>query len=90
MPQKKNPDPVEIVRGKAGVMLGELVSVLATLKGLPLGYNRDLQESKPPAIKVAKELSNCLAVMTVALQNLTVNGENTMKAAIRNDHHRPG
>lgn len=81
MPQKKNPDPVEIVRGKAGVMLGELVSVLATLKGLPLGYNRDLQESKPPAIKVAKELSNCLAVMTVALQNLTVNGENTMKAA---------
>ena len=81
MPQKKNPDPVEIVRGKAGGMLGELVNVLATLKGLPLGYNRDLQETKPPAIKVAKELSGSISVMIVAIENMTVNAEATLKAA---------
>jgi argininosuccinate lyase len=81
MPQKKNPDPVEIVRGKAGGMLGELVNILATLKGLPLGYNRDLQETKPPAIKVSKELSGCLTVMTVAISSMTVNAAVTHKAA---------
>jgi argininosuccinate lyase len=42
MPQKKNPDPIEIVRGKTGLFAGELVNLLMTLKGLPLGYNRDL------------------------------------------------
>lgn len=81
MPQKKNPDPVEIVRGKAGGVLGELVNVLVTLKGLPLGYNRDLQETKPPAIKVGKELGACLAVMTVAIGQMTVNKEVTKAAA---------
>jgi argininosuccinate lyase len=81
MPQKKNPDPVEIVRGKAGGILGELVNVLATLKGLPLGYNRDLQETKPPAIKVSKELGGSLAVMAVVVDSMTVNAEVTHKAA---------
>jgi argininosuccinate lyase len=81
MPQKKNPDPVEIVRGKAGAMMGELINVLATLKGLPLGYNRDLQETKPPAIKVSKELSGCLNVMAVAVQSMTVNSAVTLAAA---------
>jgi argininosuccinate lyase len=81
MPQKKNPDPVELVRGKAGAIFGELVNILTTLKGLPLGYNRDLQETKPPAIRVAKELCGALEVMSVAINNLTVNKENTLKAA---------
>lgn len=81
MPQKKNPDPVEIVRGKAGAMMAELINVLATLKGLPLGYNRDLQETKPPAIKVSKELSGCLNVMSVAVQSMTVNSAVTLAAA---------
>lgn len=81
MPQKKNPDPVEIVRGKAGAMMGELINVLATLKGLPLGYNRDLQETKPPAIKVSKELSGCLNVMAIAVQSMTVNSAVTLAAA---------
>ena len=81
MPQKKNPDPVEIVRGKAGAMMAELINVLATLKGLPLGYNRDLQETKPPAIKVSKELSGCLNVMAVAVQSMTVNSAVTLAAA---------
>jgi argininosuccinate lyase len=81
MPQKKNPDPVELVRGKAGTIFGELVNILTTLKGLPLGYNRDLQETKPPAIRVGKELSGSLKVMCVAVQNLSVNKENTLSAA---------
>jgi argininosuccinate lyase len=58
-----------------------LVNILATLKGLPLGYNRDLQETKPPAIKVSKELSGCLTVMTVAISSMTVNAAVTHKAA---------
>ena len=81
MPQKKNPDPVELIRGKCGSMVGELVNILVTLKGLPLGYNRDLQETKPPLIKTAKEIGNCLRVMTVVLQCLSVNKETTLKAA---------
>lgn len=81
MPQKKNPDPLEIIRGKCGFMTGELVNVLTTLKGLPLGYNRDLQESKPPAIKVSGELSGCIEVMTIVVQNLSVNADVTLKAA---------
>ncbi|MFA6557088.1 MAG: lyase family protein, partial [Candidatus Obscuribacterales bacterium] len=81
MPQKKNPDPVEIVRGKAGGMMGELINILSTLKGLPLGYNRDLQETKPPAIKVSKELAGCLNVMAVAVNSMTVNSATTLKAA---------
>jgi argininosuccinate lyase len=81
MPQKKNPDPVELVRGKTGTVFGELINVLTTLKGLPLGYNRDLQETKPPAIRVAKELCGALQVMAVAVNNMTVCAETTLNAA---------
>ena len=48
MPQKKNPDPLELVRGKAGRVIGHLTGMLATMKGLPTGYNKDLQEDKEP------------------------------------------
>ncbi len=81
MPQKKNPDPMELVRGKTGAIVGELVNVLITLKGLPVGYNRDLQETKPGAIRVADELSACLKVMTLAIQGMKVVGEKTLQAA---------
>ncbi len=81
MPQKKNPDPVEIVRGKTGGMIGALVNILSTLKGLPLGYNRDLQETKEPVIKVSHELSGSLNVMAIAIASMTVNCETTLKAA---------
>jgi argininosuccinate lyase len=81
MPQKKNPDPVELIRGKTGSLFGELVNVLATLKALPLGYNRDLQETKPPAIHAAQVLSGCLEVMAVVIDNLTVNKSRTLQAA---------
>lgn len=81
MPQKKNPDPIELVRGKAGGMLGELVNVMTTLKGLPLGYNRDLQETKPPAIKASQDLSGALKVMSIAIDNMSVCPDYMLAAA---------
>ena len=53
-PEKKS-DPIEQVSGKTGAVFGELINILTTLKGLRLGYDRDLQETKPPAIQVSKE-----------------------------------
>lgn len=81
MPQKKNPDPIEIVRGKTGAIFGELVNLLVTLKGLPLGYNRDLQETKPPAIRAYKVLYACLGVMKAAFEGLTINAGSMIEAA---------
>lgn len=81
MPQKKNPDPVELIRGKTGSIFGELINILTTLKGLPLGYNRDLQETKPPLIKVAKVISSCLAVMTIAIDQMQINETKMLAAA---------
>jgi len=72
---------VELVRSKAGSICGDLVNILMTLKGLPLGYNRDLQDTKPPVINVAKEISAALKVMTVAIENLTVNKNNVLASA---------
>jgi argininosuccinate lyase len=81
MPQKKNPDPLEIIRGKAGSVCGELVGLLITLKGLPLGYNRDLQETKPPLIRCAETLKETLAVVEVILSSMTINRQNMLQAA---------
>jgi argininosuccinate lyase len=81
MPQKKNPDPVEIVRGKTGTAIGELVNLLVTLKGLPLGYNRDLQETKAPVIKVAKEVETCLHVMSIVIGALSIDEKKMHGAA---------
>jgi argininosuccinate lyase len=81
MPQKKNLDPLEIVRGKTGVATGELVNLLMTLKGLPLGYNRDLQETKPPAMRVFKSLNDALEVLEIVVSHMTVNKESTFLAA---------
>ena len=80
MPNKKNPDPVELVRGKTGAIVGDLVNVLVTLKALPLGYNRDLQETKPPLVHGAKCLSSGLKVMTIALSEMSIN-KNAMHLA---------
>ncbi|HDL53384.1 MAG TPA: argininosuccinate lyase, partial [Proteobacteria bacterium] len=64
MPQKKNPDPAELVRGKAGRAIGNLTSLLVILKGLPLTYNRDLQEDKEPVFDSADTLSASIEIMT--------------------------
>lgn len=81
MPQKKNADPVEIVRAKCGTVCGDLLNLLVILKGLPLGYNRDLQETKPPAISSAKTVIDSLKVMALAVAQITVNSEVMLEAA---------
>ncbi len=70
MPQKKNPDMVELVRGRAGSVIGAYVAIMTTLKGLPLGYNRDLQETKRPMFESADTTLLCLKAMTLAFQKL--------------------
>ncbi len=81
MPQKKNPDCLELVRGRAGQCIGELVNLLTTLKGLPVGYNRDLQETKPPVVRVADTTLASINVCTLAVQRMTVQREVLRQAA---------
>jgi argininosuccinate lyase len=81
MPQKKNPDPAELVRGKTGLFVGNLIDLLTNLKALPLAYNRDLQQDKPPVFRSREELSACLAVMTGTVASLEFQGETMATAA---------
>jgi argininosuccinate lyase len=67
MPQKKNPDMPELVRGKTGRVVGSLVNLLVMLKGLPLTYNRDLQEDKAPVFDAFDTVHDCLAVLSGAI-----------------------
>jgi argininosuccinate lyase len=71
MPQKKNPDMAELVRGKTGRVNGHLVALLTLLKGLPLAYNRDLQEDKEAVFDTADTLRGSLEVMTGVVGSLT-------------------
>jgi argininosuccinate lyase len=73
MPQKKNPDVAELMRGKSGRVYGDLFSLLTTVKGLPMTYNRDLQEDKEPFFDVHDTLSASLAVMAAMLRELRFN-----------------
>ncbi|HTF36122.1 MAG TPA: argininosuccinate lyase [Myxococcota bacterium] len=81
MPQKKNPDVPELVRGKTGRAIGNLVSLLTVMKGLPLAYNRDLQEDKEPVFDTAATLSGALRVMAGALATLRVRATRMREAA---------
>ncbi|HWP34056.1 MAG TPA: argininosuccinate lyase [Thermodesulfobacteriota bacterium] len=80
MPQKKNPDVAELVRGKTGRVVGALVALLTTLKGLPLAYNRDLQEDKEPLFDAVDTVLACLGVLPPLLRGLKVRAE-AMRAA---------
>ncbi|MCG8591398.1 MAG: argininosuccinate lyase [Proteobacteria bacterium] len=80
MPQKKNPDVPELVRGKSGRAVGNLVSLLTAVEGLPLTYNRDLQEDKEPIFDSARTLGDCLDVTAGALATLRV-GVDRMRSA---------
>ena len=73
MPQKKNPDVLELTRGKAGTLLGHLTGLMATLKGLPSAYDKDLQEDKPPVFAAFDTLDLMLPVLAGALATLRVN-----------------
>lgn len=81
MPQKKNPDPLELVRGKTGRVLGHLMGLLAILKGTPSGYNKDLQEDKPAVFDAEDTLTGCLTVVRAVVAGLTVNRERAGRAA---------
>jgi len=81
MPQKKNPDPLELVRGKSGRAVGHLVSLLTTMKGLPAGYNKDLQEDKQAVFDAEDTLAGCLAVVARAIDGLTLNRARAEAAA---------
>ncbi|CAL5383986.1 unnamed protein product [Camellia sinensis] len=80
MPQKKNPDPMELVRGKSARVVGDLVSLLVLCKGLPLAYNRDLQEDKEPVFDSVKTVIGMLEVSAEFAQNITFNQERIKKA----------
>jgi argininosuccinate lyase len=81
MPQKKNPDVPELVRGKTGRAIGNLVTLLTVMKGLPLTYNRDLQEDKEPVFDSAVTLRDSLEVTAGALATLRVDVERMRRAA---------
>ncbi|KAM6555700.1 hypothetical protein CsatB_002719 [Cannabis sativa] len=80
MPQKKNPDPMELVRGKSARVVGDLVTLLTLCKGLPLAYNRDLQEDKEPSFDSVKTILGMLEVSAEFAQNITFNEERIKKA----------
>ena len=73
MPQKKNPDIAELVRGKSGRVVGSLVTLLTVLKGLPMTYNRDLQEDKEPVFDAVDTVSASLSIIAELLENLRFN-----------------
>jgi argininosuccinate lyase len=81
MPQKKNPDSMELVRGKAGRVFGHLSGLLATLKGLPLAYNKDMQEDKEAVFDTAETTSASLEVTATVLRNMRVREEKMREAA---------
>ncbi|HMG36167.1 MAG TPA: argininosuccinate lyase [Blastocatellia bacterium] len=81
MPQKKNPDALELIRGKAGRVFGRQVAMLSTMKGLPLSYNKDMQEDKEALFDTIDTLSGSLTVMAIVLRNVKVREERTTAAA---------
>ena len=81
MPQKKNPDSMELVRGKSGRVFGHLTALLTTMKGLPLAYNKDMQEDKEAVFDTADTVLDCLKVSATVLRNLRVNGLQARAAA---------
>jgi argininosuccinate lyase len=81
MPQKLNPDVAELARGKAGTAVGRLVSLLVTVKGLPLAYNRDLQQDKPPVFSARRDVAGALGALTILVAGLEFDRERLAAAA---------
>ncbi len=83
MPQKKNPDICELVRGKTGRVYGDLISLLTTMKGLPLAYNKDMQEDKEPAFDAIDTAQACIALFSGMLATITFRKETMRLSAVR-------
>jgi len=81
MPQKKNPDMAELVRGKTGRVYGDLMTLLTVMKGLPLAYNKDMQEDKEPVFDAADTVAACLDVYAGMIKTMTAKTDNMKKAA---------
>ena len=81
MPQKKNPDMAELVRGKTGRVYGDLMALLTTLKGIPLAYNKDMQEDKEAVFDACDTVRMCLQVFTGMIESLTADTANMKRAA---------
>jgi argininosuccinate lyase len=81
MPQKKNPDVAELARGRAGSVIGNMISMLVTLKGLPFTYNRDLQEDKMPAMDSMDTIIQCASIMASVVGTMKVNRKRMAEAA---------
>jgi argininosuccinate lyase len=85
MPQKKNPDVPELIRGKTGRVYGQLMNLLTTLKALPLSYNRDLQEDKPALFDALDTVMSSVRVLTGLMGRLKVNRE-VLEEAVQKGH----
>lgn len=85
MPQKRNPDIAELIRGKASRVYGNLTTVLTLMKGLPLSYNRDLQEDKEPMFDTVHTVKSCLEIMTEMMRHIKFKPDN-MKKAVMEGH----
>ena len=83
MPQKKNPDMAELIRGKTGRVYGDLMTLLTTMKGLPLAYNKDMQEDKEPVFDAVDTVKLCLGILTPMLKTMKVKEDNMYAAAQR-------
>ncbi|XBC41828.1 MAG: argininosuccinate lyase [Buchnera aphidicola (Kaburagia rhusicola rhusicola)] len=84
MPQKKNPDSLELIRSRSGKVIGFLVNILVILKGLPLSYNKDMQEDKEGLFNSLDTWSDCLLMSTLVLENLEINNVVCLQAAQEN------
>lgn len=83
MPQKKNPDAAELIRGKTGRVYGSLISILTTMKGIPLAYNKDMQEDKEQFFDALDTVMSCLKIMSGMLSTLTIKEQNMFRAVKR-------
>jgi len=81
MPQKKNPDSLELIRGKCGRVMGCLTALMVTMKGLPMTYNRDMQEDKVPLFEAADELAGSLEMVRVVIESVKLNAARPAAAA---------
>jgi argininosuccinate lyase len=81
MPQKKNPDVAELIRGKSGRVFGNLTCLLTVMKGLPLAYNKDMQEDKEAVFDTADTIKGCLSIFTGMLSTIKINNEKMARSA---------